>query len=371
MDLLEPQKYPEIHAGPSGPTKRPYDVSGWTLPMQMGVAVDRVDQPFSAALAPAGDIKLEDPVLDLRQNASFLALAEALARGERVRRAKGGKLVRAGEAEFENAAWELRKPRLAIYEPWVANMDVGWTQWVLDSFKVAYTIIHNEDFSKENLRQQFDAIILASQSADSILHGYRNGEATSRGRRTGQSPALQRPEYTGGLGLSGAAALEKFVSAGGTLITFDQSTELPLNLFSVPVRNTLAAGSEDRTGRYYIPGSIIRIRLDSSNPIAYGMPAEAYAFQSRGHAFEIALSPEYNKGNRKVRTVANYAAKDLLASGWVSGEQAVLGRPILVEAGHGEGRIVMFGFRPQFRGQSFGTFKLLLNAIYLASAKTL
>jgi hypothetical protein len=158
------------------------------------------------------------------------------------------------------------------------------------------------------------------------------------------------------------AALDEFVRGGGTLIALDAAAELPVQNFPVAVRNVLRG---EGSAAFYCPGSLIRITVDTSNPIAYGMPKETYAFSTGGQAWEITLANEFNNGEREVRSIARYAEKNLLASGWLSGERAVLGRHIAVEARHGTGRVVLFGFRPQFRGQTFGTFKLLLNAIYL------
>jgi hypothetical protein len=127
----------------------------------------------------------------------------------------------------------------------------------------------------------------------------------------------------------------------------------------------------ESTAGYYCPGSIIRINVDNTHPVAFGMPAEALAFQSGGQAWEASVVPEHNKNSRLVRSIATYATRDLLASGWVSGEGAVLGKIIAAEARYGDGRVLLFGFSPQFRGQSFGTFKMVLNSIYWASAKKL
>lgn len=375
VDLLEPQKYPELRAGNTGPTKQPYDIAGWTLPMQMGVAVERVDEPFQAELEPVSEIEEPPTSLDPRENAAFRQVARLLARGARVRRAADGAILVAGSAPveaFRKAAWELRRPRVALYEPWTANIDTGWTQWFLDYYEIPHTLAHNDDFQKGELRRRFDTIILASQSAASILHGARPGEAPSSGReRPGsgsfESRALQRPEYTGGIGLRGLSHLEEFVRQGGTLIALDDATELLIQFFPLPVREVVRPG----TGSFYCPGSLLRITVENSSPLALGMPKDAIAFSTGGHAYEITLLPEFNKGEQEVRVVARYASSNLLASGWVSGEKPVLGKPVLVEARHGDGRVVLFGFRPQFRGQPFGTFKFLLNAIYLASAQPL
>jgi hypothetical protein len=373
LDLMEPQKYPEIRSGSSGPTKRPYDIAGWTLPMLMGVRTIRVDEPFQAALEPASRVERLAPNFDRSETNSFIAVAGALERGEAVRWGSDGTILRAADSGFNSGAWELRKPRLALYQPWSPNMDAGWTEWVLDQYKVPYEIVRNADIRAGGLRDKFDSIILASQPLDSLLHGFKEGEPSTR-RATqqphGESPTLQRPEHTGGIGLEGAAALERFVREGGTLIALDGATQLPIQLFGLPLRSTISTGAGGTSG-YFCPGSILRINVEKKHPLAFGMRQSALAFQSGGDAWEITLDPAYNTGSREVRSVARYAAQDVLASGWLSGEHQVANRIILAEARHGDGRVVLFGFRPQFRGQTFGTFKLLLNAIYRGSAREL
>ena len=373
VDLLEPQKYPELRAGTSGPTKRPYDIAGWTLSMQMGVSVDKAEAPFNAELQVVEELPALAHSNDHKDTSSFLALAEALANNKKVRWARDGKPIAEGSADWNQGAFELRRPRLAVYESWTANIDGGWTQWTLDTYKIPYTLVHNGDIGKQELRSRFDTVLLPSQSMSSILHGFREGESTSR--RSSESPAVQRPEFTGGIGLAGAAALQRFVEEGGTLIALDDATELPSQLFPIGVRPLISNAPTSREDAapsgFYSPGSILRISVDNTNPIAFGMPPQAYAFVSGGQAWETTLLPDWDKGDREVHSVARYAARDLLASGWISGDRAVLGRSILVDVRLGKGRVVLFGFRPQFRGQTYGTFKFLLNAIYLGSAKTL
>ena len=363
MDLLEPQRYPELRSGTTGPTKRPYDIAGWTLSMQMGVAVDRIDERFTADLEPWQPGAPAAPALDHRDTHAFLAIAALLERGEKVTWDAGG-AINSGPP-----AWELRHPRVALYQPWLPNADEGWTEWVLDRFHVPFTLLHNADFAGAQLRARFDTVILASQGATSILHGLRQGERPVRGADGGSGePVVQRPEYTGGIGLTGLAALDAFVRAGGTLIALDTATELPVQFFPLPVRNLLRAPAAGEPA-FYCPGSLVRLDVETGHPLAFGMPKQAVAFSSGGAAFEVSVAPAYNKDGQEVRTVARYASRDLLSSGWISGEKAVLGKAALVEARHGQGRVVLFGFRPQFRGQPWGTFKFLLNAVYLGSAR--
>jgi hypothetical protein len=322
VDLMEPQRYPELRAGITGPTKRPYDVAGWTLPMLMGVGFDRVDKPFEVDSENAEPEPSRTPL-------------------------------------FAGRKW----PRIGIYEPWQPNSESGWTEWVFDRLRIPYTVLRNADFQKGDLAARFDSIVFASQSMASILHGYRFGETATRvSSTTGDTPAPQRPEFTGGIGLQGAAELDRFVQQGNTLVAMDDATDLPVSLFGLPVRPLVTAKEDLSATSYYCPGSILRMNVETSHPIAAGTPADIYGFVSGGQAWEVTLLPAENKGDREVRVVARYASKDVLASGWLSGERTIAGRPSLLEVRHGKGRIVLFGFRPQFRGQTWGTFGLLANA---------
>lgn len=357
-DLMEPQKFPELRTAPNGPVRRPYDLAGWTLPYQMGVTAVRVDEPFEAQTAKLGSIDIPAPVLDLRQNSAFLAAAAALRNGKSLFVSQEGAL----SSERPRTGWQWRLPRTGLYQPYTANMDTGWTQWLLDQFSVPYELVTNEQIRTGRLRERFDAIILAQQSMQSILHG--TPEWTRL--RTGDM-VRQRPEYAGGIGLEGARELEQFVRSGGTLIAFDTATELPLALFPLDVRPGFRAGAETEQGGWFCPGSVLRMTADPSHPLAFGMPAEHYATSTGGQFFEL----QESSSPRRPSVFVRYAQKNLLASGWLTGERLAAGKPAAVEAPLGEGRVVLFGFRPQFRGQTFGTFRLVLNAIYMSAATPL
>ncbi len=364
IDLLEPQVYPAMK-------ERPYDITGWTLPMQMGVAVDRINEPFDAALDSVTEFpghgsveaKGEVPTLDHRENNSFVATASLLDHGTAIRWAADGTIM-VGTAATPQPAFELRRPRVALYQPWTTNADEGWTEWVLDRYHVPFTVLHNEDFAKSDFRTRFDSIILAAQAPSSIMNGWRSGELSGRREGAQSEVMVQRPEYSGGIGAEGVVALQKFVRAGGTLIALDTAAELPREFFPLPILNVGGAP-------FSCPGSLLRLTVDPSQPIAFGMPQETIAFVSGGEAFDVNLAPEYNRGDREIRIAARFAARDLLSSGFLAGEKGVLGKAALVDARYGSGHVIMFAFRPQFRGQPFGTFKFLLNAVYLASARGL
>jgi hypothetical protein len=354
---MEPQKYPG--------TKRPYDVAGWTLPLMMGVTVQRIDQPFDiGSTEPCAAECLaaaRRPAPDHRQNHAFLLISDLLQRDAEVGWAEDGAILTGPAAG--RAAYRLRRPKVALYQPWLANIDAGWTEWLLDHYRVPHTLLHNDDIRKGGLRSRFDSLILASQSAMSILNGTRDGESPASRGGAGPPVLVQRPEYTGGIGIEGLLQLDRFVREGGTLIAFDTAAELPVQFFPLSIRNPVRGSS------FSCPGSLLRLSVDASHPLAFGMPKEAIAFSTGGTAFEIALAGSYNAGDHEIRSVAQFADSQLLASGWIAAPERIQGKPALLEARHGNGRVVLFGFRPQFRGQTFGTFKFLLNAIYRASAK--
>ena len=283
--------------------------------MLMGVGYDRVDKPFTGNLEPAEPPSLRKPT------------------------AVAGR------------KWS----RIALYEPWQPNSDTGWTQWVFDRLQIPYTLLHNADIRKGDLGSRFDTIVFASQETASILHGYRSGENATRDHSAiGETSAPQRPEFTGGIGVTGAAALDEFVRNGGRLVAMDESTDLPVSLFGLPVRPLVTDREATSPNGYYCPGSILRLSVGSS---------EIFAFSSGGQAWEVMLLPSENKGEKEIRVLARYASKNLLASGWLSGEHVIAGRPALLDVPHGKGHVVLFGFRPQFRGQTWGTFGLLMDSL--------
>lgn len=365
MDLLEPHKYPEIRLN-GGPVKEPYDSSGYTLSLQMGVDVARVNDRFQSRSAILPRIEAPEPTWDRKQNASFWTVSDALKQGKHPGMSVDGAWL--ADSAAGNAAYLLSAPRVGVYEPYRSDMDGGWTQWLLDYYRVPYQPVRNETVRAGSLRERFDAIIIASQSVNAILHGYPAGLPTlsSRGNSSEAMAAksLQRPEYTGGIGLEGVLALRTFVEQGGTLLAFGEATNLPIDLFPLPVSNTAARGS------FKAPGAILRIRVAAGNLLGAGMPAEANAFVDGGYAFESRTLKGVRKPEAAVRTVASYAERDLLASGWMSGENIIKGKDAVTEVAFGKGRVVLYGIRPQFRGQTFATFKLVLNALYLAAAET-
>jgi hypothetical protein len=188
----------------------------------------------------------------------------------------------------------------------------------------------------------------------------------------GHLPGSVPPAYVDGLGLEGAFALKEFVREGGTLVALDSAAELPLDLFGLGVRNVLKGVS--RTD-YFAPGSLVRVTVDPTDPLGWGLPKEVVAFVENGPAFaeESLADPEGEETpalapteRPRPRFAARFAEKDVLYSGWLLGETRLAGKGALVEAPLGRGRVVLVGFRPQFRAQPYGTFKVLFNALLTA-----
>ncbi|HEX8499949.1 MAG TPA: M14 metallopeptidase family protein [Pyrinomonadaceae bacterium] len=330
--LFERQIYPDRLAG--GTPERPYDVAGWTLPMQMGVEA----YPVRAIREPESQRRLT-PVSVESQVRRDLGLRAAPS--VRVGGTSGRADVRVAlpDSPIQNP---VRRPvRLALYRGWTGSMDEGWTRWVFDTFNVPYTSLRDADVRGGNLRAKYDVIVLPSMRPREIVEG--------RAKET--APA----EFTGGITEAGVANLRRFVEDGGTLVAWDDSTELAIKQLNLPVRNVLEGL---RPSEFYCPGSVLRVEVETSHPLARGFGRQLDAYFVNSAAFEV-TDPA------RARVVARYAARreEVLRSGWLLGAEKLAGRAALVEATLGRGRVVLFGFRPQHRGQTWGTFPLIFNAV--------
>jgi hypothetical protein len=235
-----------------------------------------------------------------------------------------------------------------MYQPWTGgNMDEGWTRWVLEQYEFSLATLHNADIRRGGLRQSFDAIIIPDQSPREIIEGY-NADSI-------------RPEYRGGIGEMGVENLARFVSDGGTLITLGAASDLAIDRMPVPVRNVKRGLRRDQ---HDAPGTIFRLQIDTSRPDGYGMAADTYGFYSNGPVF----APIEGFPSLRSTVIARYPATDIVASGWLKGEEIMAGRAAVVSIEMNPGRVVLFGLRPQHRGQTHATFPLLFNALYLSAA---
>jgi hypothetical protein len=390
--LLEVQQYPVRRGPPGTPIERPYDVAGWTLPLQMNVKVDRIDQYFEpppatrlerATIAPArvwGEVrKPAFYVIDGRGNGASIAINRLLKAGARVSwlkepmaleghtyeagalvvdEAKGvreaveavardlGLRVTASAGRPPQAAQAIGNVRIALYKPWVENIDEGWTRWLLEQYEFPFENISDADIRRGGLRARFDAIVIPDQGAERLIAGHPAG--------------TMPPEYAGGLGAEGVDMLRQFVTGGGTLVALDSASELAINMLGAPVKDVTRGLPPDE---YFCPGSVIKLQLDQ-DPLTYGVPRETAGFCAFNGAFDV--QPGGTAPGPTARVIGRYAASGVLLSGWLEGERVVAGKGAMVEVRSGQGRAILFGFRPQHRAQSHATFRLFFNALHTA-----
>jgi hypothetical protein len=244
---------------------------------------------------------------------------------------------------------QVRAPRVGMYQPFGGgNMDEGWTRWVLEQYGFEYTTLHNVDVQAGALDGKYDAIILPDQGTAQMIDG-------------ASGPNI-RPEYTGGIGARGVEALKQFVEAGGTLVTLGAASAFAIDSFAVPVRDLKRGLSRDQ---HFAPGSILRIEVDTTHPVGYGMAAETTGFYDNSPFFTLGEG----FASQRTTVVARYPNSDVLASGWLRGEDLMTGRAAVVSIDMNPGRLVLFGLRPQHRAQTHATFPMLFNALYLSAAE--
>ena len=241
-------------------------------------------------------------------------------------------------------------------------MDEGWTRWVLENYAFEVDTLHDSNLIENDL-SQYHSIIIPDQRPSRILNGHK--------------PGTMPEEYTGGMGLEGALALKNFVNGGGTLLAFDSASDFVINQFGLPVENVTEGLSNTE---FFIPGSLIRAKVSIDYPLAYGMQPEIAASFSHSRAFEIEKIDREGEGGKEdikkapappIDVPVKYAKDDLLMSGWALGEDKYLaGKAARMNVQYGAGNILLYGFRPQFRGQPRGTYKLIFNPIFMSTMDT-
>jgi hypothetical protein len=384
--LLERQTYP-LRRTPSGAIETPYDLAGWTLPLQMGVDVVQADHAFELPLLSRlkrvdvepgrqwGERRPSAWLIDGRGLAGASAVLRLIEAGQSpawltapldvdgYRYAPGSILVHAARESSPPIGDLLKlglrvsglkgKPpsntlpltavRTGLYKPWTASIDEGWTRLALEQHRVPFQTLVDADLRKGDLRSRIDVLILPSESPATL--------------RTGHKPETVPPEYAGGMGEAGVEAIRSFVQAGGTLVALDRSSALAIELFGLPIKNAVGGLKPDE---FLSPGSLLKLTVDPAQPLAFGLPTDVSALSTNSAAFDVADS------SGTVRVVARIAEGNPLLSGVLVGAERVAGKAALVEATVGAGRVVLFGFRPQHRAQTLGTLRFLFNAIATA-----
>jgi hypothetical protein len=248
----------------------------------------------------------------------------------------------------------VKTPRIGIYQSYLASMDEGWTRFVLDDFEFPVTVLHNKDIRNGKL-SRYDAIILPDLNRTQLVDGKSSDQP---GRF--EDP---RPEpYDGGLGEEGVEALENFVRDGGTLITLGNAAELAIEDLSIPVQNVTKRFSRKE---FSTPGTLLRVSVDNEHPLGFGMPAEAMVYHKSDPVLGTRLP---GPGSQRAVVVRFLEGDGVVASGWATGLKYLERKAALVEVSLGEGKVVLFAFRPQHRAQTHGTYRMLFNALLNSAA---
>jgi len=378
---------------------RPYDMSTDTFSEFMGVRCDPIGEPIDPGLtklgAPVplvGTVATSAPnglLLSTKLNDSFRAANLLLRRGASVRRVQRPDGTTPGDfivtgitgavvAEIAKqtgvdfaaltgaipaGTYEIRPLRIAMYQRYGGgNMDEGWTRLMFEQFDVPFKSIMDAEIKKGDLNASHDVIVLPADSIAAMTgerpQGTGAGGATGgRGAGAGGGQDTTPPEYRSGFGADGVKALQAFVQKGGTLVTFAQAGDLPIQRFGLPLRNVVAGLPSKE---FWAPGSTLRVRFDRQHPLAYGMPAEGFALFTVGsQAYEVTST----ETSQDVEIFSTYGERDILQSGWLLGESVIARKAAAVAVKHGDGKVVLIGFRPQHRDQTHGTFKLVFNAL--------
>ena len=384
-ELFERQKYPDaLQNGTAKSIDLPYDVTGWTLPLQMGVNVDEVTDPLAvderAMLTKVDKVALPEASIDgtgvifavsHRANASFELVNAALQAGatvsvaqDPVKTAEGTEtgaflITGSSRASFGGLSKKyavsavavsapahtivLKKARVGLYRPWAPSIDEGWTRWILENYGFEPKSIYNADMRAADLHSRYDVIVLPDLSSKQLTDGFGIGVIPG--------------QYAGGIGNAGVENLREFVHEGGTLIALNKTASSLIPLMSLSVQNVIEGAKSDK---FFCSGALLRVETEHADlPVNFGISdAPVVMFQS-GPAFQ----PQPGMHGA---VLARYPkVTNPLESGLLLHPEAIEGKAAALELAYGKGHIVLFGFKPQFRGQSHATYKYLFNELYV------
>lgn len=355
-DLFEVQRYPK---GAS-----PYDVSGWSLPLLMGIHRVEVIGEFDVDLvrvedtdgALAGFAKGQDAASsldsdiwrELIQAGSGRLVTKKLDDGS----ARSGDLI-VGENSLDSGSGiRLSTANIGLYSPWSGSMDEGWTRWVFDYFGLPYTSVKNEQLRAGKLSDWLEVLVIPSIS----------GRQIDQGRSPGSVPS----EFTRGLDPEGAIAIEEFVREGGKLVCFGSSARWAIDLLRLPLVDVTRG--EEGSG-FSCPGSVLRA-VPKDRKLTRGLDSSVALFFSRSSAWRAMTDSERKEAEKEgplssedVETLMNYAPTRVLLSGYIEKPEVIAGRKAWVRTEYGQGEVHLFGFRPQYRSWTQETFKLLLRSV--------
>ena len=405
LDMFEPQDHPNDFQYPGGPPVPPYDAAGWTLAYEMGVQFDRVLNGFEGPFQRVGYGEIQLPkgrfdaslsvggyVLNSAANNSFIAVNDLLKEGVKVFRttAKAGNnpagsffipatsrtrslLAKSASDAGLNITRVKKRPagltavtplRIALWDTYGGSISSGWIRWMLEQYHFPFRIIYAKEIDTSDLRKKYDVIVFVSGAIPAVSRSTAN-----RGTNTQPKPEEIPAEFRGTLGRitadTSVQQLKRFMQSGGSIVTIGSSTNLAYHV-GLPVRNALVEmnNGQERTlpgEKFYIPGSILRVSVDTTRPAAWGMAAKPDVYFDASPVFKIAPAAIVRG---EVKPIAWFDTDKPLRSGWAWGQAYLQDGVAAFEAPVGSGKLFAFGPEITFRAQTHGTFKLLFNQLY-------
>ncbi|SIO17637.1 M14 family metallopeptidase [Algoriphagus halophilus] len=397
IDMFEPQDHPNDFLYPGGPPIRPYDAAGWTLAYQMGSEVDRImddfDGPFERM--PYGELLTPESkdlvngsgyLLDARGNNSFMAVNDLLQAKVKVYRTTspvnglpagsfyvggaGKKVLEKAASEYgvypiatkqPSGATEIKPARIGLFDYYGGSMPSGWVRWMMEQFHFPFELVFPQEIDNGNLNDKYDVLLFIGPGIPS-----QNSRGYSRRQPDAEDVPEEYRHMLGGISTSKSIPqLKEFISNGGKVIAVGSATDLAYHL-DLPVEDALTEIGPNGKAislsgeKYYIPGSVLEMNIDTNSPANYGMGETAYIMFNRSPVFKLAP----NAAKMGVKPIAWFGEEEPLRSGWAWGQSYLKNGVTAFEAQIGKGKLFAFGPEITFRAQSHGTFKLLFNGLY-------
>ena len=406
--MFEPQDYPNDFLYPGGPPVAPYDMAGWTPAYTMGFKFKRIlnafDGPFQSI--PYGEIqspwgnfdpssKVAGYILDSRCNNSFVAVNDLIHSGIDVYRIKNKSVATPefGQGSFfippgpkaknilekeatdlsldvksvrkhpVNLTGKISPLRIALWDMYGGSISSGWLRWIFEQNHFTFKTIYSKEIDAGNLRKKYDVIIFVSGAIPPVSLTEQGPSRDTT--RLKDVPAEYRAQWGRINADTSIASLKSFMESGGSVITIGNSTNLAYHL-KLPVTNALVEMKNGKLVHYhqekfYIPGSILRVSIDSTQSSAWGMESEADVLFDSSPVFR--LTPEAQSSG-KVKPLAWFGSAQTLRSGWAWGQEYLQDGVAAFEASVGSGKLYAFGPEITFRAQTYSTFKLIFNQLY-------
>jgi len=399
MDMFEPQDHPNVIAYPGAPPTRPYDNAGWTLAFQMGVQFDRILDGFTGPFEKVTDWNVKPPAgtapssatattvaLDRAANDAVIAVNRLLKAGRAVGDNNRDFVITADSATlrpltslgvsfnpiYDEMSSPLRAARIGLWDQYGGSMESGWTRWILEQFEFPFTRIYAPELDAGNLNAKYDVLVFVSGAIPAVPSAAGgSGRGGRGGGAGGPDPESIPAEYRSQLGRVTAdktiPQIRAFVENGGTVVALSDSAMNLAQQFKLPIENHLVENGQPLpASKFFVPGSVLSVKVDTTDALAYGMSERTDVFFDNSPVFK--LGP--GAGAAGVRAFAWFDSPTPLRSGWAWGQKYLEGGVAAIEARIGKGRVVLYGPEILQRAQPHGTFKLLFNALYQSVASS-